>query len=252
MTQRQIGFVFANCVFGVLIALPAPAQPLTEAQQALSRRGDAELAANHPDTAIATWRSLLDGLTSPADKADVWSRMAEAYRRQGDLAESLRSLQRAGALVPGNASVMTNLGMLYEAQHDAARARQAYEHALELQPDNPLALNNLALLLANDAAMLDKALGYAKRAQRLMPQSMEIADTVGWIYLRQNNPAAAAQLFQTAVAASAGNPEFHYHYAMALNRQGKAAEAARECQAALDQSPGGDLRQSIREECEAK
>jgi tetratricopeptide (TPR) repeat protein len=260
MAQRQIGFVFSNCLFGLLFALapnalaqdaPTPS-PLSPHQQDLSRKGDAQLAASNPDAAIATWRSLLDTLTSPEDKADVWSRIGEAYRRKGDLPESLRSLQRAGALVPGNASVITNMGMLYEAQHDPARARRAYEHALELLPDNPLALNNLALLMSSDASSLPKALEYALHARRLMPESMQIVDTVGWIYLQQNKPANAAEQFKTAVTASAANPEFHYHYAMALHRQGKTADAARECRAALDHSPGDELRHSIRQECDPK
>jgi predicted Zn-dependent protease len=85
-----------------------------------------------------------------------------------------------------------------------------------------------------------------------MPQAMQIADTIGWIYLKQNKPANAAAQFKTAVTASAANPEFHYHYAMALHRQGKTEEAARECQAALAHSPEGDLRKSIHEECDAK
>ncbi|HVY93926.1 MAG TPA: tetratricopeptide repeat protein, partial [Bryobacteraceae bacterium] len=140
----------------------------------------------------------------------------------------------------------------YEAQHDPARARQAYERAVELLPDNPLALNNLALLLANDPVSLDKALGYAIHAQRLMPESMQITDTVGWIYLKQNKPAQAAGLFQTAVSADSSNPEFHYHYAMALHREGKGEEAARECRAALAHAPDADLRKSIHQECDAK
>jgi tetratricopeptide (TPR) repeat protein len=257
MTRRQNGFVFSNCLFGLLVALIIPAAlaqdlSLTSQQKDLSLQGDSQLAANSPDAAIASWRTLLDTLTSPADKADVWSRIGEAYRHKGDLPESLRSLQRAAALVPGNASVFNSIGMLYEAQREPIRARQAYEHALDLLPDNPLALNNLALLIANDPASLDKALVYASHAQRLMPEAMQIADTLGWIYLKQNKPANAAALFKTAVTASAANPEFHYHYAMALRRQGKAEEAAAECQAALAHSPDGDLRKSIHRECDAK
>jgi len=260
MQRRKIGFVFSNCLFGLLIALipaalaqdaPTP-KPLTAQQKELSREGDSQLAANNPDAAISAWRTLLETLADPADKADVWSRIGEAYRRKGDLPESLRSLQRASALVPGNSSVINNVGMLYEAQHDPARARQAYEHALELLPDNPLALNNLALLISNDPASIDKALGYALHARRLMPESLEIADTLGWVYLKLNKPANAAELFKTAVTASAANPEFHYHYAMALHRQGKTEEAVRECKAALDHSPGDELRKSIRQECDAK
>jgi len=255
MPRRQIGFVFSNCLLGLLIAVVPAARaqdtPLTAQQKALSRQGDSQLATN-PDAAIASWRTLLDTLTSPADKADVWSRIGEAYRRKGELPESLRSLQRAAALVPDNASVFNNIGMLYEAQHEPARARQAYEHAVELLPDNPLALNNLALLAANDPTALDKALDYALRARRLMPESLEIADTLGWIYLKQNKPANAAELFKTAVTTSAANPEFHYHYAMALHREGKTEEAARECQSALNHSAAEDLRKSIHQECDAK
>ena len=39
---------------------------------------------------------------------------------------------------------------------------------------------------------------------------------------------------------------------LALHRQGKTEEAARECRAALDHAPGEELRQSIHQECEPR
>jgi Tfp pilus assembly protein PilF len=142
--------------------------------------------------------------------------------------------------------------MIYEAQHEPARARQAYERAHELEPDNAIVLNNLAFLLTGSAPELDRGLNYALQAQRLMPKSVEVADTLGWIYLKKNKPADAAEQFKSAVAGAPGNPEYHYHYAMALHQQGKAEDAARECVAALDRGPRDDLRASIRRECAAK
>lgn len=274
----KIGFVFANSLFvavwvvaslcvAITPALMAQAQPPTSAPapatppapaatqivspelRELSKTGDTQVQAKNYDAAMATYRSLLDQLTGPLEKADVLSRIAEVHRRKGDIAESLRALEQALVLVPTNPSLLLSIGMVYEAQKDPAHARESYEKAVRLEPNNPLILNNLAYLLSNSFNELDRALSYAVAARRVLPREMAITDTIGWIYLKKNMPAIAAEQFRTASTNSPTNPEYHYHYAIALNRQNDPVAAAKECEAALANTQDPAFQTAIRREC---
>lgn len=253
----RIGFFAIPLLLAVSAAAqttvsPQPSAAPTEISpelKELSKLGDSQMDEKNYDAAIATYHRLIDQLASPRDKADVWSRIAEARRRGGNLPESMQALQQAAALAPDSASLHLNIGLLYEAQGDKAHARQSYEKAVALEPNNPLVLNNLAFLLSENAGDLDRALNYATTARRAMPKSMAIVDTIGWIYLKKNLIAIAVEQFRTAATNSPDEPEFHYHYAIALNRMGDKIEAAKECQAALSKSPSKELDASIRREC---
>ena len=58
-------------------------------------------------------------------------------------------------------------------------AARLYQEMLSIQPDMPLVLNNLAWTAQQ---MKDpKALEYAEQANRLLPNTPGIMDTLGWI-----------------------------------------------------------------------
>ena len=79
-----------------------------------------------------------------------------------------------------------------------------------------------------------------------MPTFNEVIDTLGWIYLKKNMTADAVTQFRTVTQAAPKGPEYHYHYAMALNKQGNRSDATIECQAALDLQPKPDLKEKNR------
>lgn len=199
--------------------------------------------------AIATYQTLVGELSDARAKGEVWALIGEAFRYAGDLANSLKAMEQAVALLPSNAQIQTNLGLLYEWRNDKIHARQCYERALAIDGNNPLALNNLAYLLTETGGDLDLALAYARTAKNKMPTYMEISDTIGWIYLKKNMIGDAVTEFRIVTEAAPKNPVFHYHYAIALNKQGNQKDAAKECQAAINNNPEDALKEQIKAEC---
>src|SRR5205085_3471831 len=116
-------------------------------------------------------------------------------------------------------------------------ARKMYEESLRREPDNPVLLNNLAFLLAQQGSDLDQALTLAQRAKQRLPENAEVADTLGWIYLKKNLNAGAIQIFQGLVKQQPNNPTFHYHLALALLQQGDKSGARKELERALETKP---------------
>jgi len=112
-----------------------------------------------------------------------------------------------------------------------------YDAAIKLEPTNAVMLNNYAYLLAQTGGNLDNALSYAQRAMQSKPEVDEIADTLGWIYLKKQLTDNAIEMFQKVVNKQPKNPVYRYHLAMALDQKGDRAEAKRHVQLALQNNP---------------
>ena len=223
-------------------ATPPPPSPFTEQRNL----GTKQLADRHFDDAIATFSRLLADAPDDRTKADLWSRLGEAYRYKGDFASAINAMEQAAALLPDSAAVFTNLALLYDVQGNLPQARRCYERTLALDPNNPLALNNLAYLLAETNGDLDLALTYARTAQQKLPTFREVNDTIGWIYLKKGLISDAVGAFKILTDAVPYNPEYHYHYALALFRQDDRERAFIECKWAESTKPTPELQKQIR------
>jgi Flp pilus assembly protein TadD len=122
-----------------------------------------------------------------------------------------------------------------------------YEQVLKLQPDNPIALNNLAYLMTERGGDLDLALTYAQRAKQKYPKSLDISDTLGWIYIKKNLTGEAIGIYKELVTAQPQNSTFRYHLAMALFQKGDKPQAKKELQTALKNSPPKEEENKIRD-----
>jgi len=127
-------------------------------------------------------------------------------------------------------------------------ARSAYECALRIESENPVALNNLAYIIAESpGGDLDQALTFAQRANQKMPQASQIADTLGWIYLKKNLPDNALEIFRNNVTKSPDSATFRYHLGMALYQKGDKVHAKLELQTALAHNPSREEESNIKE-----
>jgi tetratricopeptide (TPR) repeat protein len=130
---------------------------------------------------------------------------------------------------------------------DAAKSRPLYELVIKVEPDNVLALNNLAFALAEEGGDLNLALTYAQRARQKSPESPEIADTLGWVYVRKNLSDNAIRIFQELVRKDPNHSTWRFHLAAALYQKGDKPSARRELEAALRSKPNRQEEQKIRE-----
>jgi tetratricopeptide (TPR) repeat protein len=203
---------------------------------------------NKFDLAISEYQSALRmSAQTPKARADIDTRLGEVYRRKGDLTSAIASLQQARALLPDNPVILHTLALSLDGAGHKTEAAKAYEAALKADPNNPVSLNNLAFLMADTGGDLDQALTLAQRAKQLLPDTAEVSDTLGLIYLHKNLNDNAIDIFKQLVAKQPNMPTFHYHLGMALSQKGDKPHAVEQLQQALKDNPSKEEKQKIQQ-----
>lgn len=184
---------------------------------------------------------IFSGLVEKEPKSsDLLFRLAETYRLKGDLNTALDLFRRASQAAPNDPQPLLQVGLLMEGTGKREQAKPIYEQVLKIQPDHPIALNNLAYIKAEEGVDLDQALTMAQRARQALPNSADVADTLGWVYIKKNLSEDAVRLFSDLTKKEPANPVFRYHLGMALMQKGDRAAAKKELQTALQSNPSQD------------
>jgi putative PEP-CTERM system TPR-repeat lipoprotein len=199
---------------------------------------------NKVDMAVAEYRKLIE---KNPKSFDLYMRLGDALRVKGDTKGSIDALRTGQTLAPTNPAANLQLALTLESSGQRNDARPFYETVLKSQPDNPVALNNLAYALAEEGKDLDQALTYAQRAKQKLPNSDDVADTLGWIYIKKNLSDNAIQIFRGLVNKQPKNATFHYHLGMALYQKGDKVKAKQSLQTALTFKPSADEEAKIKE-----
>jgi tetratricopeptide (TPR) repeat protein len=113
---------------------------------------------------------------------------------------------------------------------------------LTLKPQDALASNNLALVILRNGGDLNVALSLAETARQGMPESSNVADTLGWIYYQKGAYQSAVSLLQEALKLQQKNnlpdsANLHYHLGMAYAKTGQAKLARQQLQLMLKINP---------------
>lgn len=166
------------------------------------------------------------------------------FAGRGDEAFQALSAQRAAGTLQPSARVL--LARLHGARGEDDQAIELLRSALADQPDLPAAQNDLAYRLALRGEDMEHATELAQEARASRPESPEIADTLGFVYLRRNLGEAALVQFdaslELAEPGSSGWAIAQYHRGLALRQLGRQEEAV----AALEQAlaSGADFKES--------
>jgi tetratricopeptide (TPR) repeat protein len=171
--------------------------------------------------------------------------LGQVYQLMGDVPKAIGNYQKALDLAPKDPQAALYLGDALAVADRKTEALAAYRHALEQQPDNPMVLNNLAFMIAESGGSLDEALKLAQKAIGKAPKQPNIADTLGWIYLKKNLNDSAVQVFRGLTHEYRENPTFHYHLGLALIQIGDRTTAKAEFNMALSQKPSAKIRGDI-------
>lgn len=178
---------------------------------------------------------------------ELYLRLGETLRRNGQLQPSIDVLRKGLQMYPNDPAVNLQLAMTLDAAGLKRESVPLYETIVKVQPDNAIALNNLAYMLAEDGKDLDQALTYAQRARQQRPNDPDVADTLGWIYIKKNLSDNAVRVFRELTAKHRENPIYHYHLGMALFQKGDRGGAKQSLQQALTLRPSKDYETKIRE-----
>ena len=109
------------------------------------------------------------------------------------------------------------------ADNDLVGAVREHETLLKKAPFNPILLNNLAWLYSETGD--PKAVEIARRAYAGAPDSPDVADTLGWVLVKEGQLDEAVALLADAHGKSPQNPSIAFHYAKALAEKGEKRQA---------------------------
>jgi putative PEP-CTERM system TPR-repeat lipoprotein len=189
--------------------------------------GDAWLSIGELDKAANAYIEQFKQEPTPG----LMNKAASTLANAGRIKDALDFMTAWLATHPNDADAHMVLSSVYIMQKQLDPAEQQLNAALALRPNDGTALNNLAWLVAQKGD-LARGRAIAQRAYFLAP-SAEIADTLGWIALRQGDVVDSLPLLRVA-AESLIKPATQYHYAMALSAAGKNDEAIALLKKALD------------------
>ena len=196
------------------------------------------------DDAIHIYDELLK---SEPKSADLLIRLAETQRRKGDVNTAIDTFRRASQAAPTDSRPLLQLAVLLDGTGFSFQQKTAYEQVLRIEPDQPVALNNLAFIKAEEGTDLDEVLTMVQRARQKMPNSVDILDTLGWIYIKKNLADDAVRTLRELNQAEPSRASFHLHYGMALLQKGDRPSARRELESAMKFNPSKDEAGKIRE-----
>jgi tetratricopeptide (TPR) repeat protein len=210
---------------------------------------NAEMVGKNYADAITQYQQVL---SSPAGentplKVDLLMRIGTAQRAVHKEDAALQTFMQARDLMPADARPLESIALIYDETGRKDLARTEYEKILKTNPDDLVALNNLAYMKADQGVDLDRALTLAQRARQKNPDSLDVMDTLGLVYLRKNLTDDGLRIMTELVDKNPKNPTFHYHRAMALVQKGDKADAKKELTTALQDRPTGDEQSKIQE-----
>lgn len=155
-----------------------------------------------------------------------------AYQTAGSLPQAIAEFERAERMIPKDARPYALLGRAQDASGRKPEALAAYRQSLALDNRNPYVMNNLAFLMAETGGNLTDAMRLVQEALQQYPNESSFNDTIGWIYLKQNNFPTAIQIFQRLKQQSPREVEYRIHLGQALLAAGNRNQARLELEAA--------------------
>jgi len=209
--------------------------------------GDTAARAGKFDLALQTFNRALGQVGKGKGQGDIYLRIGEIYRRKGDLNASVQALRKALETLPDNIMVLSELALVLDEGARRPEARKVYEATLKLDPNNGVVLNNLAFLLCETGGDLDDALTKATRAKQLLPNLLEISDTLGWIYLKKGLADSAIEIFKDLVSKAPKHSTYRFHLGMAYSQKGDKSKALDQLKEALKYNPATDEKDKIQQ-----
>ncbi|MEP7353552.1 MAG: tetratricopeptide repeat protein, partial [Acidobacteriota bacterium] len=196
------------------------------------------------DEAVSIYKSII---AKEPKAADILFKLAETFRRKGDLNLAIENFRAASQAAPTDTNSLMQLALLLDGTGRRDQAKPVYEQILKLDNNHGVALNNLAYIKAEEGVDLDSALNMAQKARQNMPNSNDVTDTLGWIYIKKNMTEEAVHTFSDLVRKAPADPNYHYHYGKALLQKGDKQSARRELEASLKSNPSKDVASAVQD-----
>jgi tetratricopeptide (TPR) repeat protein len=173
----------------------------------------------------ATEAALKKALALDPSNVQGYVELSNLYAAQRRMDEARAQLERVVAEQPNAIWAQTMIAISLHVENRKDDARKWYERILAADPNAAMAANNLAMLDLESGNNLDIALQHAQVAKQQLPDSPEVNDTLGLIYLKKGLGRLALPAFEVSAARDPDNAVYHYHLAQAYAATGDRAKA---------------------------
>jgi tetratricopeptide (TPR) repeat protein len=198
------------------------------------------LAARAYDAAKDPARSesvLRDALRIDPHNVAAVSRLAAVLEHQHRADEALQVMQRFVDAHPTSVDARSSFGQLLETAGRVRDAQAQYEKVITERPGALDAATRLARIHLDNGGSLDAALDLALGVSRQVPDSPDVQDMVGTIYVRKRLPSSGLPYFEQAVRLKPDNATYRYHLGFAYREASQSARGRAELTRALQLDP---------------
>lgn len=144
-----VGFV-GGVFFGIYRA-PVIAQP-PGATGGMPPQGQQQ--ASGPMPLTPEKRAEIEGLKSMAEKTpdspEAWIQLGHIYFDTGQHHEAIKAYEKALAIAPNNANVLTDLGVMYRRTQQPRKAVESFDKAIQVEATHEIARFNKGIVLLHD------------------------------------------------------------------------------------------------------
>jgi len=188
---------------------------------------EAQRAAGNLAAAEAEYRGIL---------GEGYQRLGEIYLTLEDHRRAITALEAAAAYQPNSPAVLIDLAIAYYDAQEYPKALAPANKALVIDRENPGAHQMLGktFFMLGD---LEKSIAELEAAAKLTPNDIDVAYTLGIAYLRNRQPAAAKQLYESMIKDFGERPQLHVLIGRAYRQSGLLPEAAAEFKKAIALNP---------------
>jgi tetratricopeptide (TPR) repeat protein len=175
--------------------------------------------------------------------------LAQVHEHAGDPAQAVKLLESALARRPQSAELAFALGNAYQRNGQWERAVDVVRASiLRRDADNVQALNFIGYALASEGQRLDEARRMLEHALALKPMSGEVADSLGWLYVKINRLDDAERLLVQADRLTPEDPEILEHLGDLYVKRSDRVRAVDAYKRALRNKPDDRARHVIEEQ----
>jgi tetratricopeptide (TPR) repeat protein len=194
-------------------------------------------------------RAIRSVATEEGSSSDALEDMlAQVHERAGERNQSIQLLERALAQRPNSDELVFALGNAYERNGQWERAVDVVRALLKRQPDSVTAMNFIGYALAKQGSRLDDARRLLEKALALKPMSGEVADSLGWLYVKLGRLDEAERLLVRADRLTPEDPEILQHLGDLYVRKSDRSRALDAYRRALQHKPDEPSRHVIEEQ----
>ena len=169
------------------------------------------------------------------DRGNLGARMmlASLYTKRGEYAKAIDIYEGVTKERPRYIEAIFAAASLYDRMGRKQDSIGKYLDILEVSKNYVPALNNLAYLYAEGYGSKEDALNLALRAYGIAASNGNVADTLGYVLLRNGRTGEAVRMLEKAAALLPSNPTVRYHLALAYSADGRNGAARENLKKAL-------------------